>query len=186
MTAQEQNSAATTVIIGEDGPSQSRLVKEQIPISRPTLVFLGTTLAGCIFEIAGSTLGACLSMLAYLGYGFVSHETARASERFADSAYYQGFILTLFALLLALTGKGASTLTSAEIIGKFGLAIWTTFIGMTGRILIIQFLTTGRDQDERARISVAVHRRTQSGNGSFARANEGLPQERNDAGDRAT
>jgi hypothetical protein len=145
-----------TVTIGAPAPGRTPLKLPGIDtLNALNVCFMLTAVAGAASEYFGSTFGAVASMLAYLAYGLAFRKSVPNVERFADSVYYQGFILTLFALLIALTGRGATTLTSDGIINQFGLAIWTTFVGMFGRILIIQFLTTARDQDEEARQSIA-------------------------------
>lgn len=126
-------------------------------LSELNVCFMATTAAGLVCGMLGSTLGACISMLVFLGYGFGFHKRIPNMERFADSLYYQGFILTLFALLWALTGKGAGNLTSDGIILQFGLALWTTFIGMGGRIVVIQFFTTAFDQEDDTREAINAY-----------------------------
>jgi len=123
-------------------------------LSTINLLFIATTIAGCVSEYFASPTAAVAAMLVYLAAGFVFRAQVRSTERFADSLYYQGFILTLFALLLALAGNSAHKLTSEGIIEQFGLAIWTTFVGMTGRILIIQ-LMNGDEGEEVARESIS-------------------------------
>src|SRR5262249_410472 len=114
----------------------------------------GATREGGISEYLESPLAAVAAMLVYLAAGFAFRAQVRNTERFADSLYYQGFILTLFALLLALAGNAAHKLTSEGIIAQFGLAIWTTFVGMTGRIVIIQFMVSP-DSDEEVKESIS-------------------------------
>jgi hypothetical protein len=146
------------VVIGEQPPATKPVtVLGRDALSALNFCFLATTLAGALFEYFGNEVGACGSMLVFLIYGFAFRKDIPSIERFADSTYYQGFILTLFALIVALTGRGAESLKSTQIIAQFGVAVWTTFIGMTGRIAIIQFLTTVRDQDEEARQSIAAY-----------------------------
>lgn len=141
------------------------------------ILFAATTLAGLVSVFLGSELLACIAMFVYIAFGWAFRAREVASkERFADSCYYQGFILTLFALLLALGGKGSHTLKSDEIIAQFGLAIWTTFIGMGGRIFIIQFLTTSQDDDEIIRRSIADY--TQQLNGEIQTTLSQLRQHR--------
>jgi hypothetical protein len=156
MTNSTASEEAPPITIGDDASAKKAtegFVGGDM-LSALNVCFLVALIVGGLFEWAGNTVGACASMFAYLGYGFVFRKSITDMERFGDSAYYLGFILTLLALLLALTGKGGQTITSDGIILQFGLAIWTTFIGMTGRILIIQFLTTARDQGEQARQAI--------------------------------
>ncbi|MEI9993755.1 MAG: hypothetical protein WDM91_04095 [Rhizomicrobium sp.] len=121
--------------------------------------FLLSTVAGCIGCFMGGvwgTIGACAAMFGYFFFGLLNPKSTRNSERFADSLYYQGFILTLLALLVSMTlGRGG--LTSAGFIEKFGFALWTTFFGMSFRILTIQFRPTVADQEDETRESIAKY-----------------------------
>ena len=135
-------------------PARMRALLSSESLSLINLFFLATTLAGAISEFYESPAAAVVSMLVYLAAGFAFRAQVKNTERFADSLYYQGFILTLFALLLALAGNGAHKLTSEGIIAQFGLAVWTTFVGMTARIIIIQFMTTA-DSDEEVKESIS-------------------------------
>jgi hypothetical protein len=85
-------------------------------------------------------------------------KTTRNTEKFADSLYYLGFILTLGALFLAMVPSFQSTqITSEAIIEKFGIAILTTFIGMSLRIILLQLRHTTTDQEEEARESITQY-----------------------------
>lgn len=110
-------------------------------------------------QVAGSygSIFASVGMLAYFIFGARLPPTARNTERFADSLYYLGFILTLFALLLAMTPalNGGHAPQSDDIIQKFGTAIITTFIGMTLRIILIQLKPNVSDHEEDTRESIA-------------------------------
>lgn len=121
--------------------------------------FVLTTASGCVSGYIGGswgTVGACLSIITYFLFGLASAKSDRNTERFADSLYYQGFILTLFALLIAMT-LDRKAITSDAIIQKFGLAIWTTFLGMSFRIATIQFRSTVSDQEEETQSSIAKY-----------------------------
>lgn len=150
--------AEEVIIIGAPVPEKTpSFIPSKEILSPLNLCFLGTTVVGAFSEWLGSPALAVVCMLAFIVYGSAKRKTLPSLERFADATYYQGFILTLFALLLALTGKGSQTITSDGIIAQFGLAIWTTFTGMTARIVIIQFFTSASDQDDEARESIAQY-----------------------------
>jgi hypothetical protein len=145
------------VILGAPAPEkQPSFMPSKEILSPLNLCFLGTSIGGAFSEWVGSPGLAVLCMLAFIIYGCAKRKSIDL-ERFADAAYYQGFILTLFALLLALTGKGTQTITSDGIIAQFGLAIWTTFTGMSARIVIIQFFVSASDQEDEARESIAQY-----------------------------
>jgi gas vesicle protein len=147
------------VIVGDDELHRKRepSLFGSDAISALNIWFLMTTVVGAVSEYFASPTMAVAAMLVFLIYGFVFRRSVPNIERFADASYYQGFILTLFALLMAMTGKGAQTITSEGMIQQFGLAIWTTFVGMSGRIFIIQFLTTTRDEDEGVREEISAY-----------------------------
>lgn len=145
------------VVGGASAPEKSQRRMGTDALSALNICFLVTTVVGAVSEYFGIVYLAVGVMIVFLAFGFVFRKEVPNIERFGDSAYYQGFILTLFALLFALTGKGSHEITSDAIIQKFGLAIWTTCIGMTGRIFVIQFLATVSDQDEEARESISEY-----------------------------
>lgn len=157
-SAETERAVVTPLIVAErkgSARARARSLFAGEQLSAINLCFIATTVAGCISEYYASPIAAVVSMLIYFGAGFVFRGQVRNTERFADSLYYQGFILTLFALLLALAGDGTNKLTSEGIIQQFGLAIWTTFVGMTGRILIIQFTASAGDSDEEVKDSIS-------------------------------
>lgn len=145
------------------GAAQAPASRSESPAWRTplTVAFIVTLVAGLVAEVFGSIPAAAAAMVVYFIYGLLHDSSARNTERFADSLYYMGFILTLFALFLAMTpGLGTHTATtSREVIEKFGLAIVTTFIGMSLRILLIQFRPAPSDFEEEAAQSLVEHAR---------------------------
>ena len=149
MSQSDPNTASDPIEVGGD-QKRGRVANSRLNYWNGTTVlinvcFLLTIVAGGLSELAGSELFAVIAMVTYFIVGISNWRNLHSVEKFADSIYYQGFILTLFALMLALTGRGSNSLTSDKIIEQFGIAITTTFVGMTARILIIQFLTTATD-----------------------------------------
>jgi hypothetical protein len=77
-----------------------------------------------------------MGIYAFLGW----KHTTRLDERlqFADSVYYLGFLFTLVTLALALIYLGTSSdwerVPLEELIGRFGLALATTIIGLAIRV----------------------------------------------------
>ena len=124
-----------------------------------TAAFIGSLVLGLLAEWLTGPYGAWLAgglMIAYFGFGLTLPATARNTERFADSLYYLGFILTLFALLIAMTPalNGGVEPKSTQIIQQFGTAIVTTFIGMSLRIILIQLKPNVSDHEEDTRESI--------------------------------
>lgn len=128
-------------------------------LRRPlTAAFISTLIFGIGAEWLGSVYAAAGGMVAYFLFGILSPGNARNTERFADSLYYLGFVLTLWALCLAmLPGFRPPDISSQDIIDKFGIAIVTTFLGMSLRIILIQLRQTVTDQEEEARTSIAKY-----------------------------
>ena len=172
MSQSEPNTASDPIEVGGD-QKRGRVANSLLIYWNDTTVlinvcFLLTIVAGGLSELAGSELFAVIAMVAYFIVGMSNWRSLHSVERFADSIYYQGFILTLFALMLALTGRGSHSLTSDMIIEQFGIAITTTFVGMTARILIIQFLTSATDVAEK--ITEDIGRYSQQLNAEIGKA----------------
>jgi hypothetical protein len=75
-----------------------------------------------------------------LVYGFVAFQFRRVRlrpDRLGDNFYYLGFIYTLASLSAALLQmrRGAAI---DDLLGSFGIALFTTIIGVAGRVLFVQ------------------------------------------------
>lgn len=92
------------------------------------------------------------AVLAYFVFGAFINRSQRNSERFADSLYYLGFLLTLVALLNATIGDKVSE----KIIQNLGTGLSTTLAGLALRVFIIQFRGTVSDTEEETQESLAV------------------------------
>jgi hypothetical protein len=73
-------------------------------------------------------------------YGFAAFQFRRIRlrpDRLGDNFYYLGFIYTLASLSAALLQirRGASI---DDLLGSFGIALFTTIIGVAGRVLFVQ------------------------------------------------
>ena len=81
--------------------------------------------------------GAVILMLVY---GFVAFQFRRVRlrpDRLGDNFYYLGFIYTLASLSAALLQlRGGARIE--ELLGSFGIALFTTIIGVAGRVLFVQ------------------------------------------------
>jgi methyl-accepting chemotaxis protein len=136
---------------------------EAVNIHSPlTAAFIGSLVLALLAESFAGAYGSWLAatcMTGYFLFGMRLPPTARNTERFADSLYYLGFILTLFALLLAMTPSlnGGHQPKSTDIIQQFGTAIVTTFIGMSLRIILIQLRPNVSDHEEDTRESIAKY-----------------------------
>ena len=79
-------------------------------------------------------------------------------DKFADSLYYMGFLLTLWALFfgLGLYAPTVEQLDSTKITRQFGIALITTVLGLMFRIILIQFRRTVSGQEEEAREGISL------------------------------
>ena len=81
------------------------------------------------------------AMLGYLGWALVSDKAVVKTPSFADSLYFLGFLLTLVALAVSLYDFAEDDGTGGMegTIYRFGCALITTIVGLTCRILLINF-----------------------------------------------
>jgi hypothetical protein len=79
-------------------------------------------------------------MAGYLGWILWSQRITRTYDRYADSFYYLGFMLTMAALLIALLAAGPQQeFDLGAILNRFGLGLSTTIVGLAGRIALLEF-----------------------------------------------
>jgi hypothetical protein len=85
---------------------------------------------------------ACAAVLLMLIYGLLAFRFKRVRmrpDRLGDNFYYLGFIFTLASLSAALLQiqiqKNASI---DDLLGSFGIALFTTIVGVAGRVLFVQ------------------------------------------------
>ena len=111
-------------------------------------VFLGAVTSGtfAIFllgELHGAALFVALGIMVL--FGLVVWNKVRselASEGDADTFYYLGFLFTLATLVRAFWPympfflSGNPGVTEAQVLGLFGLGLFTTFFGLAGRIVL--------------------------------------------------
>ncbi len=116
-----------------------------------TIAFLVAYVIGAGLVLL-SPFAACIPVLGYAALGlFLTHEQ-RNSDRFADSLYYLGFLLTLTALLWALTQ--VSDRKPMEIANALGAGLTASIVGLGLRVLVVQFRGTVSDQEEETRQSI--------------------------------
>lgn len=121
--------------------------------------FLWTTVLACLWIAASSWLGlqliGVLGSVVFMGlYVVAYHFFGRATNHdahlfiFANSLYFQGFLLTVWALIISLLVWGAAgtvELVAGDVLSRIGIALITTFIGLGGRTLYIQFYESTDD-----------------------------------------
>jgi hypothetical protein len=73
-------------------------------------------------------------------YGFIAFQFRRVRlrpDRLGDNFYYLGFIYTLASLSAALLQlRGGARIE--QLLGSFGIALFTTIVGIAGRVLFVQ------------------------------------------------
>lgn len=85
------------------------------------------------------------AMVGYIVWIFWRERRRKDYEKYADSVYYLGFMLTLIALLVALWGMGSAETSLIDLVQKFGLGLSTTLLGLAGRIWMLEF---GKNPEE--------------------------------------
>jgi predicted nucleic acid-binding Zn-ribbon protein len=77
-------------------------------------------------------------------------------DQIGDNAYYLGFLFTLSSLAYALwrfqVDKGSDP---ADIIGSFGVALWSTIVGVALRVFFAQLRQDPHDVEKEARVKIA-------------------------------
>jgi hypothetical protein len=85
---------------------------------------------------------ACAAVLLMLAYGVVAFQFRRVRmrpDRLGDNFYYLGFIFTLASLSAALLQiQIQKTASIDDLLGSFGIALFTTIVGVAGRVLFVQ------------------------------------------------
>lgn len=83
--------------------------------------------------------GAVLLMLLYGVAAFRFRKVRMRPDRLGDNFYYLGFIFTLASLSAALLQIQISKTASVDdLLGSFGIALFTTIVGVAGRVLFVQ------------------------------------------------
>lgn len=119
--------------------------------------FIGAFLVGLGGELLSLWWVPGLAIFGYFLIGARLTSQMKNTERFGDSLYYLGFILTIWALIFSLGPFRSTDLTlkSSEVILQFGIALTSTAVGMTLRIWLLQRRHTLVDQDEESSETVA-------------------------------
>jgi hypothetical protein len=89
------------------------------------------------FDADFVAIGAVVLMIAY---GFIAFQFRRVQlrpDRLGDNFYYLGFIFTLASLSAALLQLRTGARMD-DLLGSFGIALFTTIVGVAGRVLFVQ------------------------------------------------
>jgi hypothetical protein len=102
------------------------------------------------FEANYVAAGAVALMLGYGGLAYRLPKVQMRIDRLGDNFYYLGFIYTLASLSAALIQlrEGVAVET---LLGSFGIALFTTIVGVAGRVIFVQMRGELDDVEERVR-----------------------------------
>src|SRR6266704_2190506 len=114
-----------------------------------TVVFLVCLVLGSIVTFLRPWIPV-LFVFIYFAVGMFAVKIQRNSERFADSLYYLGFLLTLVALVNATLGDKVTE----DIVRNLGSGLSTTLAGLALRVIVLQFRETITDQEEEAQLAL--------------------------------
>lgn len=76
-------------------------------------------------------------------------------DQIGDNAYYLGFLYTLSSLSYALWRFSEGDNTPEDIIGSFGVALWSTIVGISLRVTFAQMRQDPHDIEKDARAKIA-------------------------------
>lgn len=111
---------------------------------------------------------AVAAVAAMLAYGFFAYRMPLVQmrlDRLGDNFYYLGFIYTLASLAAALM-QLSERVDVQPLLGSFGIALVTTIVGISGRVLLLQLRTGLEDVEQKTRqelVATAEHLRGQLG-----------------------
>ena len=94
-------------------------------------------------------------MFGYAGVALVTKRYRIREDKIGDNIYYLGFLYTLVSLAYALYAFNSRAAGAADIITNFGIAIFTTIIGLAGRVFFNQMREDVTEYEREARISLA-------------------------------
>jgi hypothetical protein len=126
------------------------------------LMFLAAAGTGAIAIVALKMLGIrqfivtaapCIVMAAYASQVVNRYYRARA-DQIGDNLYYLGFIFTLVSLSVSLSQFSAGG-TAEEIVANFGVALATTLLGVTLRVVFNQMRSDPVETEKEARLQLA-------------------------------
>ena len=116
--------------------------------SQPFLVAFGAGTAAIVVvrlvspSLAGATISVVIAVAAVAALGVYSRHHALEPHQAGDDLYHLGLLFTLLSLILALIQlfimKSTEDLTARtnQLIGNFGIALFSTVAGILGRILM--------------------------------------------------
>ena len=101
------------------------------------------------------TLFPCAVLIGYTVYVWRTKRYQLRGDRAGDSVYYLGFLYTLLSLGLSLYQFVMAGMGAREIVGNLGIALFTTIIGLAGRVVLTQLREDPVEIEESARMALA-------------------------------
>lgn len=129
------------------------LVRKGLTVLFIIFLLIGTCTV-ILFDGRSAMMASAVVILIYAVFGFFLDRKVKNTEKFADSLYYIGFLLTLISLLKFTLG-GENEKTTAQLISSMGTGMTTTILGLALRVVMIQFRDTVSDQEEEAKDTIA-------------------------------
>jgi hypothetical protein len=99
---------------------------------------------------------ACAAAIVMIAYGVLAYRMPAVRlrpDRLGDNFYYMGFVFTLASMSAALVQLQGGRDVDA-LIGGFGVALFSTILGIAGRVAFVQMRTEVEDIEERGRKSL--------------------------------
>ena len=109
-------------------------------------------------DLLGAVLAAGVAVVAIVALGMYSMRAGERTQQAGDDLYYLGLLFTLWSLILALIfifivdSEGSATARTNQLVGNFGVALFSTVAGIIGRVL----LQSGADTPAARRIPQSV------------------------------
>ena len=94
-------------------------------------------------------------MIVYAIIALTTKRNRLREDRVGDNVYYLGFLFTLVSLAYALHVYSPDGSGATEIITNFGIAVFTTILGLAGRVLFSQMREDPEEYEREARLSLA-------------------------------
>jgi len=101
------------------------------------------------------TLVPCILLVVYIGYVWFTKRYQLNGDRAGDSVYYLGFLYTLLSLGLSLAQFVWAGMSAREIVGNLGIALFTTIVGLAGRVVLTQLRVDPVATEQHARLALA-------------------------------
>lgn len=130
----------------------------------PKYLFIGFAVGGAFLIWIIKSLGlpqlitVIIPVAAIIIYCILALKTALfyiREEQIGDNAYYLGFLYTLSSLAYALWKFSAGDNAPEHIISSFGVALWSTIVGISCRVFLSQMRQDPNDIEKGARVRIA-------------------------------